>query len=220
MTNKITSCDLHVHTAVSGGELLPEQLVRYAAKKNIGCIAITDMHSVAGLDEALVVAGSYGVRVVPGVEIIAVEKGHAVFFLGYFINPDDAQFQADIHHFHIRDRALTPAEAIELINAAEGVAVLANPLRSLNGHSNCEALMKFKISQYQEWGLSGVEVYRPEHSPEAINQLEGISTALNLVATGGSDFHSSADMGHQLGQVQMPPQVFDNLLQTALKTQP
>jgi len=218
MMSKTISCDLHVHTAASGGELMPEPLVRYAAKKKIRHIAITDLHSVAGLNEALFVAGLYGVHVVPGVEIIAVEDGHQVHFLGYFINPDSAQFQADIRHFHAGGGGLTHSAAIKLINAAEGVAVLANPLRSLNGHGHCDALMKAKIGQYQQLGLTGVEVYRPDYTPAIIRQLEGIVAALNLVATGGSDFHSTTDAGHQLGQVDMPPYVYDNLLQAALRS--
>jgi predicted metal-dependent phosphoesterase TrpH len=38
-------------------------------------------------------------------------------------------------------------------------------------------------------GLKGLEVYHPDHSPAEVEKYKKIAGELNLVATGGSDYH-------------------------------
>ena len=44
--------DLHAHTTASDGSYTPTELVRYAKKKGLSAIAITDHDTVAGVEEA------------------------------------------------------------------------------------------------------------------------------------------------------------------------
>ncbi len=103
---------------------------------------------------------------------------------------------------------LTPSEVIEAIIGAGGVPVLAHP-----GHywAALERLPKFV-----EYGLRGVEVYYPDHSPEEIKVLLGLCQKYDLLFTGGSDFHGPAVReGAPLGSVYVPMECVERLREAA-----
>lgn len=75
-----------------------------------------------------------------------------------------------------------PAEIIEAIHEAGGIAVLAHP----GFYDNFELLEEL-IPQ----GLDGVEVWHPENTPEQQEMLMGIAKKNDLLMTGGSDFHGA-----------------------------
>jgi hypothetical protein len=79
--------DLHLHTTASDGLLTPGTLVARAAGAGLTTIAITDHDSVAGVSEATTAAAHLAMRVVPGIEITAIEEGRDVHILGYFLDP-------------------------------------------------------------------------------------------------------------------------------------
>ena len=98
---------------------------------------------------------------------------------------------------------LTMAEAIGLIHGAGGVAVIGHPAQSKLVHL---------IPQLVKAGLDGVEVYYPDHTPEQQAELLEIAARYNLVATGGSDFHTLDDPKHgQLGCVDVPRDTVEKL---------
>ena len=86
--------DLHLHTTASDGLLAPAELVARAAAAGLSIIAVTDHDTVGGLREAVDAGRTRGVRVIAGIEMTAVEDGHDVHVLGYFIDPDDAVLAA------------------------------------------------------------------------------------------------------------------------------
>lgn len=79
--------DLHLHTTASDGLLPPRVLVQRAAAAGLTTIAVTDHDTVGGLREAADEGAKLGVRVVPGIEITAVENQRDVHVLGYFLDP-------------------------------------------------------------------------------------------------------------------------------------
>ncbi|MFO7753847.1 MAG: ribonuclease III [Desulfobacteraceae bacterium] len=87
-------------------------------------------------------------------------------------------------------------EAVSLIHEAGGIAVLAHP--GLIGPEN-EQLAEKLIKDLALTGLDGVEVYYPEHSEKQTENLEGIAERLDLLATGGTDFHGSFKKGIRIG---------------------
>ena len=78
---------------------------------------------------------------------------------------------------------LSVQEAIKLIHSAGGVAVLAHPYMLHN-----DAL----IAEFAGYGLEGIEVHYPEHSQAMVNFYLDLAKKLNLLVTGGTDFHGSA----------------------------
>lgn len=71
-------------------------------------------------------------------------------------------------------------EAIALIHDAGGLAVWAHP--PLDAFDGC-------IRPFAEWGLDGVEVWRPATLPADAQRMLAATRALGLFPTGGSDWH-------------------------------
>jgi len=97
---------------------------------------------------------------------------------------------------------LSPSEAIGLIHGAGGVAVLAHPHILHNDEL---------ISEFASYGLDGIEVYYPEHSQSMINFYLDLAKKLNLLVTGGSDFHGSVKPDIKLGMIKIPIHLVDKL---------
>src|SRR5690242_16748026 len=84
--------DLHSHTTASDGTQSPAENVRLAKEAGLAAMAVTDHDTVAGLEEALSAGKTYGIEVVPGVEISTVSGGQDVHVLGYWIDYRDPRF--------------------------------------------------------------------------------------------------------------------------------
>lgn len=74
----------------------------------------------------------------------------------------------------------SPAEAIEIIHAAGGMAVWAHP-----------PILLFTdlVSDFITWGVDGIECYRSNLAPEEVLLLQRATRELGLIPTGGSDWH-------------------------------
>ena len=88
------------------------------------------------------------------------------------------------------------AKAIEVIQNAGGIAVLAHP--SLLNLSD-ENLLEPLIVSLKALGLQGLEVYYPEHTAEQSDQYIALARKHELLMTGGSDFHGSLKPSIQMG---------------------
>ena len=87
--------DLHTHTTASDGTLPPRALVRAAARRGVGILAITDHDSTAGLADASAEAATQpSMTIVPGLEINCDADGAEVHVLGYLLDHEAAWFQA------------------------------------------------------------------------------------------------------------------------------
>lgn len=88
-------------------------------------------------------------------------------------------------------------EAIRLINAAGGVAVLAHPPYVTRN----QTAMKQLLDELVEVGLQGVEVYNNGANCAEIEWYLTQARLRNLIVTGGSDFHGIEDGGAEFGKV-------------------
>lgn len=100
---------------------------------------------------------------------------------------------------------LSPLEAINLIKGAGGVAVLAHPYIMHNDEL---------IEEFTGYGLEGIEVYYPEHSQSMVNFYLDLAKKLNLLVTGGSDFHGSVKPEIKLGAIKIPIELVEKLRQS------
>jgi predicted metal-dependent phosphoesterase TrpH len=91
---------------------------------------------------------------------------------------------------------MPPAESIRFIVEAGGVAVLAHP----SSLELTATALRRRLDELKRMGLHGVEVYYPLHAPEQQTQFAQIARDLDLVATGGSDFHGAGKSGLALGR--------------------
>ena len=86
-------------------------------------------------------------------------------------------------------------EAIAMVHAAGGLAVLAHP-GSGGTRERVDALAAL--------GLDGVEVRHPSHSPQDTARLRAIVDQLGLIPSGGSDWHGAADGPRTIGMMHVP----------------
>lgn len=96
----------------------------------------------------------------------------------------------------------SPEDAIKIIRDSKGVAVLAHPYVLHNDEW---------IGEFVASGLQGLEAYYPEHSQSQVNYYLDLAKKLNLVVTGGSDFHGNAKPDIKLGSVKIPLELVEKL---------
>ena len=81
--------DLHTHTTGSDGTCPPKELVRYAFRKGLAAVALTDHDTVAGIAEAMVAAREMNEEnapeVIPGVELSTEYRGKDIHIIGLYI---------------------------------------------------------------------------------------------------------------------------------------
>jgi hypothetical protein len=110
------------------------------------------------------------------------------------------------------------AQAIELIRAAGGLAVLAHPF-SLNLPPD---LLERLVIRFVEMGLGGMEAHYPAHDPLQTQSFAALAGRLGLALTGGTDFHGASKphirMGTGKGDFFVPASIYENLIQAIEKT--
>jgi predicted metal-dependent phosphoesterase TrpH len=96
---------------------------------------------------------------------------------------------------YLDKRRITIPEAIDLIHRSSGIAVFAHPGPE-GSRERIEALAAM--------GLDGVEVIHPSHSAEDRARLLALTRHFDLVPSGGSDSHGSAEGFRVVGSMKVP----------------
>jgi hypothetical protein len=83
--------DLQSHSLHSDGALAPREVVQAAGRAGVELLSLTDHDTADGIQEAAIAARELGLRLVPGVEISAIERGAVgdLHILGYLIDAAD-----------------------------------------------------------------------------------------------------------------------------------
>jgi predicted metal-dependent phosphoesterase TrpH len=129
----MNTVDLHTHTTASDGLFSPTELVRRAKEAGLHTIAVADHDTSDGLAEALEAGHTYGVQVIPAVEINTDVPGTEVHVLGYLPDYQQPAFQSVLTT--LRDaRALRGQRMVEKLNAL-GIPVRWERVREIAGGS-------------------------------------------------------------------------------------
>lgn len=115
-----------------------------------------------------------------------------------------AKYLGDNKPAYVPKKTLTTQHAIELIRDAGGVSVLAHP--GLTQRDNI-------IEDLVKWGLQGIEIYYPSHTPQAVSKYLKIAKKFNLAITGGSDFHGERRVNCPIAKVTIPGDLVSKLRQ-------
>ncbi|MFP4015521.1 MAG: PHP domain-containing protein [Halanaerobiales bacterium] len=129
----------------------------------------------------------------------------AMISAGYINNIEEAFTEDYIGNrgkAYVSKDNLSPLEAIELIHKAGGIAVLAHPYLINDG----APFDKNGIINLANQGLEGIEVFHSKQSQEISEYYLKIARELDLLVTGGSDFHGNGSVGLQLGDVLLDDQ--------------
>jgi hypothetical protein len=115
---------------------------------------------------------------------------------------------ADGGRADVPKNTLTAFQAIGVIRAAGGAAVIAHP--GVGHHAGESSSVRVElIEALLATGLKGIEVDHPDHPPLLRDTLYALAERYGLVATGGSDFHG--DIGHVIGSYRTSPRALDAL---------
>ncbi len=106
-------------------------------------------------------------------------------------------------------------DVITWIRNAGGVPVLAHP-----SWTRCEGDLLYRLCAHlKEAGLLGVEVFYSTHHRQQTSQYLELAKRLDLLVTGGSDFHGTAkpaiQVGRGKGNLKVPASLLDPLRRAA-----
>jgi 3',5'-nucleoside bisphosphate phosphatase len=270
--------DLHVHSTASDGSYPPAEVVRQAKAGGLKAMALTDHDTVDGLSEAVAAGETYGVEVIPGVEISAQCRGGTMHIVGLFIEYHDGRLDeglavlkqarldrnpqiikklndlgikitmarvegisggGQVGRPHIA-RALMeagavssvqeafdkylgyqrpgyvskfrfpPDRALAMIREAKGIPILAHPFTLNLGSA---LALKNLVSELKGQGLAGLEVFYSEHTREQEALYLKLARELDLLVSGGSDFHGQNKPEITLGSMPCQSKLTYNLVE-------
>lgn len=159
--------DLHVHTCYSNdGKTTMEELIEYAEKLGIGCIAVTDHNSFEAYGK---LKDNGRVIIIPAEEVSSAE-GHIVA-LG-------------IDRLIPRDRSIR--ETIDLIHEAGGYAFAAHPYRWWSGLGEKNTL---------ENPFDGIEARNGRSTPRGNRKSQKLAKRIGKPVSAGSDAHTPRHIG-------------------------
>ncbi|WP_039766932.1 PHP domain-containing protein [Caldicellulosiruptor sp. F32] len=96
---------------------------------------------------------------------------------------------------YVKKEKLKPYEAIRAIKEAKGIAILAHPHKYLYLEEGPENVFE----ELKEYGLDGIEVFHSEHTEKETRELLETAKKLDLIVSGGSDFHGANKPDIEIG---------------------
>lgn len=136
----------------------------------------------------------------PHVARVLVERG-----VTHDINDAFARYLGRGRPAYVEKPLPSLSQVTGLVHAVGGVAVAAH----LGDHGT-----EGQIRLFREQGLDGLEVRHPSHSPANERRLTGIAERLELVVSGGSDWHGDTELGDThapLGGMDVPESWLEQL---------
>jgi predicted metal-dependent phosphoesterase TrpH len=101
------------------------------------------------------------------------------------------------------------AEAIDAVNAAHGVAVLAHAWGRGNGAFVTVNVITEWVTDHH---LAGIEVDHVDHDDDTRRTLTGLADKLGLIRTGSSDYHGTGKTRNPLGVCLTDPEQYERLV--------
>lgn len=158
----------------------------------------------------------YGIHITP--DMLRTHKKHATLEdlgrphiaramveQGYVRDMDEA-FENYLGHgecCYIDRVTFTPKETIEMIKNAGGKAILAHPIYITEDEDRLFNI----VSELKSYGLDGIECYYSTYPEEFTELCLRMCRSLDLLPSGGSDFHGENKADIDLGCVRVPYKV-------------
>lgn len=170
--------------------------------------AIVDRLRQLGIDityeQVQALAAAQGTRVIgrPHIGEVLVAQGHVASMPEAF----DRYLGRHGAAYVRRDR-LPARTAVNAIHHAGGLAILAHPVQlGLQDHARLQAF----IQRLASLGLDGLETHHTDHDASMARSCEAMARALELLTSGGSDYHG-ARKSVQLNGQRVPMAIYDRL---------
>jgi predicted metal-dependent phosphoesterase TrpH len=189
--------DLHLHTTASDGFYTPKELVEKAVRAGFQAISITDHDTLEGYKAALPIAKKSSLELIPGVELSSEFQGKEVHILGYFVDPENNEFQAALQFF-TKERFYRAERIIKKLNSM-GLALSINEISDqypglpIGRPHIAELLLKKEyVKSFQEAFYSYLGNNAPAYekkvyiSPESAFRLISAASGLSFIAHPGN----------------------------------
>ena len=171
--------DLHLHTVYSGDSLIkPRDLVKFAKKKGLNGVAITDHGSLKGYNILKKEGKHQDLLLIPGMEI----ETHIGEVIALFIEEEPKFKDNDFHTI------------VEEIRENNGLIVIPHPFDFLRpNHLKTNLLNDGIIKKY----IDGIEIMNSRIIIKScIKKARKFNEKYNLFETGGSDAHTLKEIGN------------------------
>ena len=209
--------DLHMHSNVSDGSDTPEEIISHVKDAGIELFSLTDHDAVKGSgivrehletgDPAFISGVEFSCKlefiknefgfVFPEEEIrnlLSMDNpgkphiGNLMVKYGYAESRSDA-IKNYIDRLHVKNKYLSPGEAISGILESGGIPVLAHPFFGNGDQLILGEEMEDRLKRLIGFGLQGVEAFYSGFSPKLITQMLDLADRYQLYVTAGSDYH-------------------------------
>lgn len=185
--------DLHTHTTASDGLLDAPALVREAWTAGVRVLGVTDHDTVAALADARGAAAAFGLSLVDGIEVTAVDDGRDVHVLAYFIDTgspallDHLSEQREARRVRLRRMAARLASAGVPIDV-EPLFAAGQTARALGRPALAEALIaaghvRTPHDAFERWLGVGRPGWVPREGPtvsEVVDLIHGAGGLASL----------------------------------------
>ena len=187
--------DLHTRSSLSGGCDSPAELVRKAHAAGLSAVALTDLLSVDGLEEATAEAEKLGLEFVPGVEIPVklLRYEGELKLLGYFFDPHNAALRELLEK--AKTEKPTVGQAALALHEAGGLVALADPKSAGAEGMSLEWFMQ----SVRCCGVEFMEVLYTDYSPDESQFWLDTAKEWSMDPIGGSGY-GDASIPAVLGQ--------------------
>ena len=170
--------DLHIHTTYSGDSLIkPRDLLKFARKKELDGISITDHGNLTAYDKIKKEFNEAGMILIPGMEI----ETHIGEVIGLFI--DKEIDTSDNNFFTI----------VKQIKKKNGLVIIPHPFDFLRrNHLKMGIISSDIIQKY----IDGIEIMNSRIILKyCVNKAKSFNKKHQLFETGGSDAHTLNEIG-------------------------
>jgi predicted metal-dependent phosphoesterase TrpH len=159
-------------------------------------------------EEVEQLAQSQGTTVIgrPHIAQVLMKKGYVKSIQDAFRKYIGAGAQA-----YVRRDPLDPHHAIDAIHTAGGLAILAHPIQLRCAHADD---LEHAVTRLKAMGLDGIETQHCDHHPHDVEQYAALADKLELLTTGGSDYHGTRK-GVDLNSERVPLDRYEQLRDAA-----
>lgn len=146
----MAKADLHIHTTASDGTCEPAEVVEFAKSKSLNTISITDHDTIDGYLKAIDAARYHSIRLIPGVEITALNNGREIHVLAYCFDPENLEFKTFLKKQRMA-RLNRMREILDYLSRKEGIDLSLDEVKAQARSNNvgrphvAQLLVKKKI---------------------------------------------------------------------------
>lgn len=202
MSVAVGDSDMHMlaYFVDAENDALNRAIIEFGDERNRRGERIVEQLNDLGLNlplEAVIQEAAGSALARPHIAQAMVDKGLVDSFEGAF-----RKYIGNKGPAYIPKSKLAPKDAIDLVHAAGGVAVMAHPY--INGMHN-------HVIEMAGLGLDGIEAYHYSHSNGQVREIKRLAKKNNLLLSGGSDFHGRMRYEAEIGAAEVPCEYLEAL---------